>query len=66
VAAVTARRSAEEMLAELQRLIALWRAHRAAWGDDGDHRAEVIRAIRKLGYSAADAKRYVDSKERLR
>jgi hypothetical protein len=56
------RRGADVVLAEIEKILAGYRRHVAENGPSPQLRDEAIAAIRKLGHSAADARRWVDAK----
>lgn len=58
------RRSAEAVLADLEKILEGYRKHVGQYGPNAELRAKAIADIKKLGYGEADAGRWLDSKQR--
>jgi len=59
-------RGADAVLAQIEKILAGYRRHVAENGASPKLREEAIAAIRKLGHSEADARRWVDAKPQRR
>lgn len=60
---MTPPRSAEAMLADLEKILAGYRKHVGEHGAAAELRAQALADIKKLGYSEGDAVRWLDGKK---